>query len=213
MSELHWLSEEVRWFGYARGPLFAFNTLLALVPLVIGYVTFRPGRRPGPGLWVGAAAFLLFLPNAAYVLTDAVHMLKDVRNTDSDFVVFTIYLPAWCTFFAVGFTSYVLAIRRVEAYVRQEWPGLPWWSLWVALQGLVALGVYLGRVVRLHSWHVITHPGGVLDALGTLDEPGPLFFIAFTAAALGLATLIWRPVIDAGARQIHRQVHALTDRW
>lgn len=213
MSELHWLSEEVRWFGYARGPLFAFNTLLALVPLLIGYLTFRPGRQPGAGLWLGAGVFLLFLPNAAYVLTDAVHMLKDVRRTDSDFVVFTIYLPAWFTFFAVGFTSYVLAIRRVEVYVRQQWPRVSWWSLWVAIQGLVALGVYFGRVVRLHSWHVVTHPSEVVQALGTLDEPGPIFFIGFTAVALGVATLIWRPVIDAGARQVHHRVPRHREPW
>lgn len=201
---LEWLIEEALHFGDVRGPLFLFNTTLAFIPLAVGYATFRRSRRPTPGWWCGLAVFLLFLPNAAYVLTDAIHLVRDVRTHRSETVLFAIYLPGYAAFFLTGFTFYVLALRRLEQNVRSVWPELPWWPLWVSLQGCVAVGVYLGRVVRLHSWYVFTHPRLVADGVESLAEPSALAFIIFTTFVLCAGSLIWRPVVDAGANFVHR---------
>jgi uncharacterized membrane protein len=195
-----WWLREARSFAASRGPLFLFNTTLALIPLVLGYLTFRPRRRPTPLWWCGAALFLLFLPNAAYVLTDAVHLRVDLANTESRFLMWSLYLPGYLAFFLVGFTCYVLALRRLEATVRVTWPEVPWWPVWVGVQGLVAVGVYLGREIRLHSWHVVTRTDEVVDGLATLTSVSAVRWVAITTAAFCLGTLAWRPVVEFGAR-------------
>jgi uncharacterized membrane protein len=206
---LEWFIEEARDFASLRGPLFAFNTTLALVPLLVGYLTFRRDRRPTAAWWCGLGVFLLFLPNAAYVLTDAIHLVRDVRREDSELALFAVYLPGYAVFFLTGLTFYVLALRRLEENVRSVWPALPWWTVWAALQGCVAVGVYLGRVTRLHSWYVVTRPRMVADAVASITDPGSLFLIVFTAATIGAAALVWRPVVDAGAHVAHAAGRAI----
>jgi uncharacterized membrane protein len=203
---LRWLLLEARQFGHNRGPLFLFNTTLALLPVAVGYATFRRGRRPTPAWWFGFGVFLLFLPNAAYVLTDAIHLVSDARATHSEIAIFGIYVPGYTAFFVTGFTCYVLALRRLEENVRTVW-SVPWWPLWLALQAVVAVGVYLGRVVRVNSWSVVTHPHHVLDGLATLSEPRAMSLVAFTFVVLCVGSLVWRPVVDAGANFLHRHVH------
>jgi uncharacterized membrane protein len=200
------LADEVRWFSYARGPLFVLNTALALIPLLVSLVVFRRGVRPTASWWMGAGLFLLFLPNAAYVITDGVHLVTDIRNVHSDLTLATVYVPGYLAFFAAGFTCYVLALRRVEHYTRAQWPSLPWWMVWCALQGLVGIGVYLGRVTRVHSWHIVTRPDEVLGGLATLREPVPFALLVFTTAVIAVGAMVWQPVVDAALRVGSRTV-------
>ncbi len=65
------LAGNARWMGW--------NLLLALVPLALALLLFR-GRRERTALWwLGTAAFVAFLPNAPYVMTDVIHLFTDVR--------------------------------------------------------------------------------------------------------------------------------------
>jgi uncharacterized membrane protein len=50
---------------------------LALVPLGLALVVFRPRARLRVAWWIGAGLFVAFLPNAPYVLTDLVHLGRD----------------------------------------------------------------------------------------------------------------------------------------
>src|SRR4051812_24343730 len=57
-----------------HGRWMVWNLALAAVPVFLAMALFRPGRRHGVGWWLGTALFVLFLPNAPYVLTDVVHL-------------------------------------------------------------------------------------------------------------------------------------------
>jgi uncharacterized membrane protein len=56
-------------------PWMGWNLLLAAIPVLLAWVLFRPARRRAALWWLGLAVFVAFLPNAAYVLTDAVHLM------------------------------------------------------------------------------------------------------------------------------------------
>ncbi len=62
-----------------HGPWMVWNTILAVVPLVLALALFRSGCRRSVGWWCGVVAFVAFLPNAPYVLSDVIHFFDDVR--------------------------------------------------------------------------------------------------------------------------------------
>jgi uncharacterized membrane protein len=189
--------------GLARshGGWMTWNLLLAAVPVGLAFLVFRPGIRRTASWWFGAVCFLLFLPNAPYVITDVVHLFNDIRyNARSDLHVLGEYVPLYGLFFAIGFGCYVLALDRTWRYVRSDFPNLPWWPIELSLQLLCAIGIYLGRVVRLNSWQVFTRPRQVLGAVDWLVGLFPIAMIAATFVALVAGTLLTRAVLYSVVR-------------
>jgi uncharacterized membrane protein len=167
----------------------AWNLVLALVPLVLAVGLFRdtPGVRRTIGWWAGVAAFVLFLPNAPYVLTDVVHLFDDVRAAESDAVLSLVVLPQYVLFMVAGFASYVGCLVLLANYVG---PDRARWML-PSMHALSALGIYLGRVVRLNSWDAALHPTHVVRAVGeTLSLHGIL--------TLGIAFAVLLALTDVG---------------
>lgn len=150
-------------------PWMVWNLLLAAVPIVLATVLFRDVRsKRSPAWWVGVAAFVAFLPNAAYVLTDVIHFVDDARGIPSVAVVSLAIVPQYALFFALGFGAYVLSVIAVARYLHRTGYGR-----WVApaeltLHGLSAVGIYLGRFLRLNSWDLVTQPDSVTSRWGEL---------------------------------------------
>jgi uncharacterized membrane protein len=205
---------EYRSLTSAHGQWMVWNTLLALIPLALAFVVFRPGLRRSPMWWAGAVAFVLFLPNAPYVLTDVVHLFRDIRRED-DLVVLFVYLPTYLLFMAVGFGAYVVSLRRLGAYLGHEGLGRWWVPLFFALQASVAVALYLGRVVRLNSWYVVTAPGEVVGSFDDLAGRFPVQVISVTFVVLVVATGLTWLALDGSiawgrqqAPRIRRLLHA-----
>jgi uncharacterized membrane protein len=92
---------------------------------------------------------------------------------------------------ALGFSSLVL----VERTMRQRFGGRV--ALGVSVLSLVAasLGIYLGRVVRLNSWDLLSRPrvvGSVLHQLVLDPLAHPLAMAATVALAVTLSVLYLR---------------------
>jgi uncharacterized membrane protein len=165
----------------------AWNLLLALVPALLAVVLFARRRTAhGPLWWAGVAAFVLFLPNAPYVVTDLVHLRGDAIAAPSDAVVLAGVLPMYALFVAGGFLAYVVAVDLLRSEVRRRRPALdgPWLELGV--HALCSLGIVLGRIARLNSWEVATEPVGTLErTLTTLTWRGaPVAFVCIFAAVV-----------------------------
>src|SRR5262245_2969471 len=65
-----------------------WNTLLAWVPVVLAWGLFRGGAdrsvSRSPLWWAGLVLFVLFLPNAPYVVTDLFHLPYDLWPADHE---------------------------------------------------------------------------------------------------------------------------------
>ena len=96
----------------------AWNLVLAAIPVALAIPLFTPGRRVTPLWWAGLCAFLAFLPNAPYVLTDVIHFTADVRATPSDLVVTFGLIPQYTLFFLAGFSCYAVSLLRLERWLR-----------------------------------------------------------------------------------------------
>jgi uncharacterized membrane protein len=170
-----------------------WNLTLAFVPAVLAVVLFGRARaRHGYGWWLGVVTFVLFLPNAPYVVTDLVHLRGDVLATRSDVIVLAGVLPMYAGFVFAGFLAYVVSLDLLRAEVRRRRPSIdgPWLELGV--HAVCSLGIVLGRIARLNSWDVATTPVGTLErALTTLSWRGaPFAFVCvFVAVTLTYAVV------------------------
>jgi uncharacterized membrane protein len=134
-------------FGGSWGWMY-WNLTLAAVPLVLALVLFRRRARTTVLWWVGLAAFVLFLPNAPYVLTDVKHYAWDVYVHGRASAV-----AHYALLFAAGLSAYVLAMWRCNRFLIAR--GARPLALLVvdALAcAICSVGVYLGRVGRFNSW-------------------------------------------------------------
>jgi len=138
--------------------------------------------------------WLVFLPNAWYVLTDFLH----VYATGEISPIFDIAMIASLVFagFIIGFASLYL----VHLQLLSRWKPNIAHGLVAAVILLCSFGIYLGRDLRWNTWDVITHPEGLIINVSdrVIDPFGHpraititlLFFvlIATLYAALWLAT-------------------------
>ncbi len=138
-----------------------WNLVLAWIPLLLSLGVYDAYRRGRSLLWVAPmiVLWLLFLPNAPYIVTDFVHLSASSRAPLwFDGVELSAF--AW-TGMLLGFVSLYL----VHAVLRDRY-GAPFgWSAILFVLALSGVGVYLGRVKRWNSWDLLTQPGQRLAEL------------------------------------------------
>lgn len=196
-----------------------WNLFLAALPVLFAgllALTAERYRKQGkslpPYVWLPLGlCWLAFLPNTCYLLTEWRHFLfqglphayrtfegrEFTSFVAKDGLFFLLYSLAGCLCFA-------LSIRPIERMLRKS-GGKP--ALWaVPLFFLTSLGVYLGLVIRLNSWHIVTKPGHVLDvALRTLSDGQLVKWIAFFAVLLFLLYEIMDTFLDGVMVRLHRR--------
>ena len=171
-----------------------WNSFLALVPLALSFWLFR-GRgshvRRLPW-WIGLAVFIAFLPNAPYVLTDIIHLVRDIRSGQSVWAIALILVPQYVLFIGIGVMAYTLSIVSLGRYLSREGKARWVWLTELTLHGLSAIGIYLGRFLRFNSWDLLTKPSVVFsDTLSLMVTKQPLIFMVGTF--LIIAVLHWVP--------------------
>jgi len=192
MSEL---VDNIGWMGW--------NLVLALVPLGLARYLFGNRERSRWLLWSGGAVFVAFLPNAPYVLTDALHLPGELAGTDGDHWLAAALLGQYLCLFAVGFVAYVLSLVRLERWLADR--GVSRRRVLAAdlsLHALCAVGIVVGRVFRFNSWDLVTNPGGLLD-LVRVPQPRTfaVLFVLFAILAGGATLARALPaILDRAAR-------------
>ena len=148
-----------------------WNLILAWIPLLIALIVYDRYRRGRPLLLLAPALvlWLLFLPNAPYIVTDFVHLSAgSPAPLWLDGVEVSAF--AW-TGMLLGFVSLYL----VHAVARHRLGAVPSWIGVLGVLALISVGVYLGRVKRWNSWDLLTQPGARLAQLHAhLGDPASL---------------------------------------
>ena len=99
-------------------------------------------------------AWLLFFPNAPYVLTDLIHLDGKQSPLVPEWYDLAMILSVALTGLIIGF----LSLERVQGYIAQR-TGVPWsWCFVVVVMFLSGFGIYLGRFLRWNSWDILTRP-------------------------------------------------------
>ena len=173
-------------FGSAGYPYLVWNLALAWIPLVFALLLLAAYKRRAHWFELVAvgSVWLLFLPNAPYVLTDFVHLGETHKLFD------TVILGSFaCTALALGFASLIL----VQSVVTRIAGATLGWAAAVSSLFASSVGIYLGRVERLNSWDVVQRPRTLWTiARLRLDDPfGNRYLIGFVLALCGFLTLLY----------------------
>ena len=146
----------------------AWNLMLAWVPFVLAlglYDSERQGR-PRSVLVVLGALWLLFLPNAPYIVTDFIHV-GEVPGA-----------PLWydagmtAAFAGTGLVLGLGSILLVQGVVTRRLGSVIGWAMIGPVLLLCSLGVGMGRFQRLNSWDALTRPKHLLQLVGArLADP------------------------------------------
>jgi uncharacterized membrane protein len=173
-------------FGSAGYPYLVWNLTLAWIPLLLAVLLLTSYRRRHSVVELVAvgAAWLLFLPNAPYVLTDFIHLGEAHRMYD------TILIGSFAfTGLALGFASLLL----VQLVVTRVAGALLGWATALGALFFASIGIYLGRVLRFNSWDAIQRPHVLWDVarLRLSDPFGNPHLIGFVVAFCGFLMLAY----------------------
>ena len=168
-----------------------FNLILAGVPLFFSTVLRIASHWELPWLFQLPLLilWLLFLPNAPYILTDILHL---TRSSDA---------PAWydlalllsCA--GTGLLLGYLSLIDVQGIMARTVNSAFAWIFALVSLVLSGFAIYLGRFLRWNSWDVLIEPTRVLGILAATLRPWAhgralaVTFIFGVILALGYITL------------------------
>jgi uncharacterized membrane protein len=130
-----------------------FNLALAWIPWVVAHVSGACARRGWiAGAWAIGAVWLLFLPNAPYLLTDFVHLRE--RHG----------VPLWYdiallgTAALTGLAAGAFSMQTMREWIAERHGARAALGAIVLSAALCGVGIYLGRFERWSSWDIVVAP-------------------------------------------------------
>lgn len=175
----HYQSSAQRWL--------VWNLFLAWLPTLGAFAAYNLNHLPTRLRWLPILGFsvlwLLFLPNAAYLMTDIIH-LKAHPPVPLWYDLITLVAFAWTGSF-LGLVSLFLMQELVRRTVGKA-------ASWLFVLGVMVLngfGVYFGRFLRWNSWDALFRPSSLLNEVwdGLLNPLAHMQTLAFA----GLFTLLF----------------------
>lgn len=172
------------------GVFLIWNLFLAWIPLGLAYLVEDMWHQRMIGKWgiiAGVSVWLLFFPNAPYLITDLMHLKAAPDNL--------IWYDALMDFsFALaGLLTGFYSLLKVHHLVEKIWNS----SLaWIVVSGSLVLssyGVYLGRFGRWNSWDIVTNPFSLVRySVSNLHDPLAIkLTIVFSFAMLVIYGAFW----------------------
>ena len=131
-----------------------WNLFLAFIPY--GITQWLSGQaslwKNKPKLIITILAWLLFIPNSFYILTDLFH-LDTFDSAPKWFDLLLLFSFAWN-----GLLLGILSVRTLEKIIEAVWGRDFSSTILVVVMWLNAFGIYIGRYLRFNSWDVIAQP-------------------------------------------------------
>lgn len=142
-----------------------WNLFLAIIPFAIS-TGLKHKKLPTYVRWIGIALWLLFLPNAPYILTDFIHLKSHSA------------VPIWldilliASFAISGLTFYLLSLNDIYQLVYNRFSKKHAQFMVLSVSFLTGFGVFIGRTLRWNSWDILQQPNLLfMDILHLVSRP------------------------------------------
>ena len=138
--------------GSSRFIFLLWNLFLAWIPFRVSLLL---SSQKSIGKWKSCfwvAVWLLFFPNALYIITDLIH-LEDKTNVPIWYDAVLLFTSA-----IAGLLMAFASLYKVEKFFYGQFGYKAPDKLIVGCLFLGSFGVYLGRFLRWNSWDIITNP-------------------------------------------------------
>tara|TARA_A100000171_G_C2106678_1_gene132677 strand:+ start:205 stop:870 length:666 start_codon:yes stop_codon:yes gene_type:complete len=161
-----------------------WNLFLAMLPFCISFYLQQQENLKKWQLLGWSFLWLLFLPNAPYIVTDLIHLkLNDGLIVLVDFVVIT-------SFAIAGLLFYLTSVRDMEVLFQRNFSKKLKTIFFTMLPFLCGFGIYLGRFLRFNSWDIIQDPASlVVTVAKIIIFPASNWFA--WAVTLGFGFFLW----------------------
>lgn len=177
---LLWIVKAVQTKKYAFYLFMVWNMFLAAIPTVIVLLLANADDPHTFVIFLSGIIWLLFLPNAYYLLTDFMHLNPDVlvNQRDDKHIASTAYKRGEAAYiydsfllFATTFFGVIcggIALVTFYELIADRWSSIAIVLIAVAIVA-TAVGVYIGRFGRWNSWDAFLKPWAVIaDFLKTV---------------------------------------------
>ena len=165
--------------GSFRYVFLLWNLFLAWIPYALALAVRRvagaaaadaeapagaPAAATKPLAILLAVAWLFFYPNAPYILTDFIHLVRTPVRVEPRHALITANAVLWydiilhACFAFIGHIIGLISLLLLHRIIRRRY-GRRWgWGFVAAATVLGGYGIYLGRFERLNSWDVVRDP-------------------------------------------------------
>jgi uncharacterized membrane protein len=147
-----------------------WNLFLAWIPFMLAYFAHLVSwRKATLYLIIPIIAFLwlIFFPNAPYMLTD----LQDLARRSFDAPLwYDVIIVVWASW--TGMLLGVISLYLMQDIIMRTFGRITGWVFVFVISGLSSFGIYIGRFVRLNSWDILQNPSEVAqEILGLVIDP------------------------------------------
>ncbi|GBG95134.1 membrane protein [Ligilactobacillus salitolerans] len=173
---------------YRQGGFFSFlllNTFLGYLPIELAM--HLDHKQPLLLFVPLGILWLLFYPNAPYLLTDLFHLSRiNPYNPETGLMSFNLH--NWLNFTNIlvsALSCSILGTWSLEHVANQIMLKIKAHSFWLrnafvfVLILAASIGVYVGRFLRLHTAYLFFNPDQVIDQLVEMWSPRMLVFVTF----------------------------------
>ncbi len=143
-----------------HGPRLHLNLFLAWIPYVLALIAVLVAKKTQKKWLLSGIVllWLLFFPNAPYIITDFAYLEWLEYDLWQRILIFT----------AFAFSGVMLALVSllfIQRIVRKNFGSSMSWIVVISAFILAGIGVYYGRFMRLNSWDIITDPMKVIGSV------------------------------------------------
>ncbi len=172
--------------GSVRYVILIWNLFLAWIPFVMAFLAYVLSWRRGLVLFLVIPVFvllwLIFFPNAPYILTDLQHLSQVSGNVPLWYDVILLVWFSW-----TGMLLGIVSLNLMQEIIKREFGRWLGWLFVIIVAGLSSVGVYLGRFIRLNSWDLLQNPSATASNIWDwLSDPSLRSF-----GFIGLYTLFF----------------------
>jgi uncharacterized membrane protein len=155
-----------------------WNLFLAWIPFMLAYFAHAVSwRKATLYLVIPFIAFLwlIFFPNAPYMLTDLQDLARRATGAPLWYDVIIVVWSSW-----TGMLLGVISLYLMQDIIIRTFGRIAGWIFVFVISALSSFGIYIGRFVRLNSWNILQDPAETAqEILGLIIDPS-MRLAAFT---------------------------------
>ena len=170
-----------------------WNLFLAWIPFILAYFAHAVSwRRVSLYFIIPALAllWLIFFPNAPYMLTDLQDLAREAGGAP---LWYDVIIVVWCSW--TGTLLGIISLYLMQDIIIRTVSRAAGWIFVFAISGLSSFGMYIGRFVRLNSWDILQDPAETaMEILGIVVDPSmrlAAFILLYTIFFLFVFLLLY----------------------
>lgn len=179
---------------------YVWNSFLAILPIFLSSYLVN-GKLTRPVSLLVFIIWLLFFPNAAYLVTDVLHF-KEKKGMPLWFDLILVIQASW-----IGLFATTVSLKQINIFLYLKLGNK------LALIGIIIIiiltsyGVYLGRFLRFNSWDFLTNPNLIInETLDRVVHPfshiRTWFFVFVFSLFIGLKYLFYNVNYDEISKKV-----------